>query len=296
MPEPWEATWADFYTLLECGQDASPRQIRSAFRRLARVYHPDVSHSDGAQFKLIAEAYAVLSDAKRRLAYDRAYVRVKHGLALQQELTVEPAELVVRAQMRRMTGNAILRGVSPEAGASIDVSVRDPDIELTEVTAEWVNDGEASLHVRWQAQLIGPARRFEVIYRAGGLSAVQRIDARAPRFVLHETISTPVGRRTYVFGLRSRWFVVSRERFIVIPAIAVAVVVFGGLFLNEHDHHGLALVVAWGGGPLAAALSLVFLNAFLATSGAWAKIRRFVPVAGAIVLFRVVEELVRAFH
>jgi hypothetical protein len=144
--------------------------------------------------------------------------------------------------------------------------------------------------------LIGRARRFEVVYTAGGLAAVQRVDARAPRFVLHETVATPAGRRTYVFGLRSRWFDLSRERVIVIPAAAVAAVVFGALLLSEHHHHRLAVVAAWGGGPLAAALSLVYLNAFLATSGAWAKIRRFVPVVGAIVLFRVVEELVRAFH
>lgn len=293
MPEPWEGAWRDYYALLECAQDASPRQIRSSFRRLARVYHPDVSHTDGALFKLIAEAYEALSDPRRRLAYDRAYVRVKHGFAPQQELTVEPAELVVRAQMRRMIGNAFLRGISPEAGSSLDVSVRDPDVELKEVTAEWMTPRRPSLHIRWQAQLIGQARPFEVIYRAGGLSAVQRIDARAPRFVLHETISTSAGRRTYVLGLRSPWFEASRERFIVIPFGIGATVVFGGLLLKEHNHRGSALVVALVGGALATLVSLLFLNAYLATSGASTTIRRILPSAAAVVLVMVVEEIVR---
>ena len=63
----------DLYAILEVERSASTRVIRSAYRRLARRYHPD-HNPDGAaadRFKAIAEAYSVLSDASRRLAYDR---------------------------------------------------------------------------------------------------------------------------------------------------------------------------------------------------------------------------------
>jgi DnaJ-class molecular chaperone len=62
----------DLYALLEVARGASARQITSAFRRLARAYHPDRNAAPGAadQFKAVAHAYAVLSDAARRRAYD----------------------------------------------------------------------------------------------------------------------------------------------------------------------------------------------------------------------------------
>ena len=64
-------------------RSASARQIRSAYRRLARDYHPDRnSDTDAAdRFKRVAEAYAVLSDTSRRAAYDRC------GLASQSHVT-----------------------------------------------------------------------------------------------------------------------------------------------------------------------------------------------------------------
>jgi DnaJ-class molecular chaperone len=63
----------DLYAILEVERSASARQIRSAYRRLARVYHPDRNaDEDAAQhFKAIAEAYSVLSDTSRRAAYDQ---------------------------------------------------------------------------------------------------------------------------------------------------------------------------------------------------------------------------------
>ena len=62
----------DLYDVLEVKRDASSRQIRSAYRRLARTYHPDHNAAPDAaeRFKLVAEAYAVLSDTARRGAYD----------------------------------------------------------------------------------------------------------------------------------------------------------------------------------------------------------------------------------
>lgn len=63
----------DYYDVLGIGRDASDDEIKSAFRKLARQYHPDVSKAADAEekFKEINEAYGVLSDADRRARYDR---------------------------------------------------------------------------------------------------------------------------------------------------------------------------------------------------------------------------------
>jgi len=63
----------DYYQVLELDQKATPDDVRRAYRRLAKLYHPDANKEDGAEehFKEINEAYAVLSDEERRTAYDR---------------------------------------------------------------------------------------------------------------------------------------------------------------------------------------------------------------------------------
>jgi molecular chaperone DnaJ len=63
----------DYYEILGIGRDASPEDLKSAFRKLARQYHPDVNKEPDAEekFKEINEAYGVLSDPQKRAAYDR---------------------------------------------------------------------------------------------------------------------------------------------------------------------------------------------------------------------------------
>lgn len=64
---------SDYYEALGIPRDASPEDIKNAFRRLARQYHPDVNKEADAEekFKEINEAYGVLSDPEKRATYDR---------------------------------------------------------------------------------------------------------------------------------------------------------------------------------------------------------------------------------
>ena len=64
----------DYYSILGVNRNASEREIKQAYRRLARRYHPDVNPGDKsaeARFKEINQAYEVLSDKEKRLQYDQ---------------------------------------------------------------------------------------------------------------------------------------------------------------------------------------------------------------------------------
>lgn len=63
----------DYYEVLGVDKNASDAEIKSAFRKLAKKYHPDVCKEEGAadKFKEAQEAYAVLSDESRRKQYDQ---------------------------------------------------------------------------------------------------------------------------------------------------------------------------------------------------------------------------------
>ncbi|MFH1639439.1 MAG: DnaJ C-terminal domain-containing protein [Chloroflexota bacterium] len=63
----------DYYSILGIGRDASEREIKQAYRKLARKYHPDVNPGNKEaeeKFKVINEAYEVLSNAENRKKYD----------------------------------------------------------------------------------------------------------------------------------------------------------------------------------------------------------------------------------
>ncbi len=73
--------YKDYYRVLAVSRDATHDEIKRAYRKLARKYHPDVSKEKDAeeQFKRVGEAYEVLKDPEKRAAYDQFGSNWKEG-------------------------------------------------------------------------------------------------------------------------------------------------------------------------------------------------------------------------
>ena len=64
----------DYYAILGVGRGADEKEVKQAYRKLARKYHPDVNPNDAAaegKFKEVSEAYEVLSDPEKKKLYDQ---------------------------------------------------------------------------------------------------------------------------------------------------------------------------------------------------------------------------------
>jgi molecular chaperone DnaJ len=121
----------DYYEVLGVSHDADAKTIKNAFRRLALQYHPDRSREPGAEerFKEIAEAYAVLSDPKRRADYDAGGFAGVAGFT--------PEDLFARMDLRDIfgglgfdsTGEGLFdrrfgrRRAGPPRGANVEVEL-----------------------------------------------------------------------------------------------------------------------------------------------------------------------------
>lgn len=82
-PQGSSMDFKDYYAILGVPDSADDKAIKTAYRKLARKYHPDVSREAGAEekFKEVAEAYEVLGNAEKRAEYDevRRYGRAGAG-------------------------------------------------------------------------------------------------------------------------------------------------------------------------------------------------------------------------
>ena len=71
--------YKDYYQILGVSKTATEKEIKSAFRKLARQHHPDMSTGSEAKFKELNEAYEVLSDPEKRRRYDSLGSDWRHG-------------------------------------------------------------------------------------------------------------------------------------------------------------------------------------------------------------------------
>jgi curved DNA-binding protein len=73
--------YKDYYNILGVTRKASADEIKRAYRKLARKYHPDVSKESNAEerFKDVQEAYEALKDPQKRAAYDQLGNQWKEG-------------------------------------------------------------------------------------------------------------------------------------------------------------------------------------------------------------------------
>ena len=73
--------YQDYYKILGVERDADAAEIKKAYRKMARKYHPDVnsSHDSEEKFKEVNEAYDVLKDAEKRKSYNQFGKNWKHG-------------------------------------------------------------------------------------------------------------------------------------------------------------------------------------------------------------------------
>ncbi|XP_010500313.1 PREDICTED: chaperone protein dnaJ 11, chloroplastic [Camelina sativa] len=75
MTESVRRRVSSLYELLKVNESASLTEIKTAYRSLAKVYHPDASESDGRDFMEIHKAYATLADPTTRAIYDSTLLR-----------------------------------------------------------------------------------------------------------------------------------------------------------------------------------------------------------------------------
>ncbi|MBM3934007.1 MAG: J domain-containing protein [SAR202 cluster bacterium] len=138
---------ADYYEELGVPRTADDKEIRAAFRRLARKYHPDIAPNDKdaeAKFKKVNEAYEVLSDAEKRKKYDKYGEQWKHADEIEaQRSAYSAAGSPFGVRRPGASGNApysdiadILGGYGPQAGRRfrtrpVQVDPAETNVEIT---------------------------------------------------------------------------------------------------------------------------------------------------------------------
>ena len=113
-------TKRDYYEVLSIQRDASSDEIRRAYRKMARQYHPDVNSEPDAEarFKEVTEAYEVLNDADKRAAYNRfGHAGVSNGGGY--DFTNGPFGFGIDSLFENLFGGARTARRGPRRGADL---------------------------------------------------------------------------------------------------------------------------------------------------------------------------------
>jgi len=99
------------YAILGVAPDATPEEIKGAYRQRAKEVHPDCTGQDCALFRAVREAYEVLGDAQRRRAYDDELAHQARARAMYSRVEAEPLRL-----RRAPVESLVPHGPSPVVG------------------------------------------------------------------------------------------------------------------------------------------------------------------------------------
>lgn len=217
----------DYYATLGVARGASADEVRTAFRKLARQYHPDVNKEPGAadRFKQINEAYEVLSDPQKRAKYDQFGVNWQNG----QEFNAPPG-WGGRAGRTRAGGGGggAGEGFSFNFGSSRGFSDffeaffgGDPDLREGFMHGAAGDDGpsaaarrdiEADVDLSIADAITGGARRFTL---TGSDGAQKTIEVKIPAGVTSGDVIRLSGQGRHGGDLRLRVRIASDPRFTV---------------------------------------------------------------------------------
>lgn len=100
----------NLYALLEVGSAASGEELRSAFRRLAREYHPDHNPNGGERFVAIEKAYRILKDRELRREYDAQFFAWQAAVAAEEAAGSGPR----KRRGKQAKAERLHQAVSPE--------------------------------------------------------------------------------------------------------------------------------------------------------------------------------------
>jgi molecular chaperone DnaJ len=115
----------DYYGILGVARDASPATIKRAFRRLAKLCHPDVSPGSPDDFKELQAAYETLADADRRRRYDEALHRAERFEPLSWSFTRGPGLGDIRRPIEpgSLSGEILLTAREARCGGVLPLEV-----------------------------------------------------------------------------------------------------------------------------------------------------------------------------
>lgn len=209
------------YEVLGISPGASEEEVRRAYRRLVKATHPDAA-GDPARFRLITDAYAVLSDSAQRAAYDRALppARVaappaprrrhrRYGLALVVALVMVGVLGLVVATTGLSVGDDCLVGTW--RGEAVEVPLR-ASLDGREIAAvvrggagvvlTIATDGEARADYAAAAPLTGADGMYRVEGTYAG-TTIERWQARDGRVQLSGTDTSALSFRAMINGRAS---------------------------------------------------------------------------------------------
>ncbi len=187
----------DYYSVLGVKRDAKTEEIKKAYRKLARKYHPDVNPNDKAaedKFKEITQAHDVLADEEKRRTYDEFGAEGLHA-GFDAEQARRYAQWQRTGGFGRRGGGAnvytdIFYGQDPAQGASFEdffsQMFRGGDRATSRGPVEG-GDVESSLEVDFLTAVKGGTRRvtLQTMSPGGARSGTETIDVKIPSGVDH---------------------------------------------------------------------------------------------------------------